>query len=52
MSKVIRNPIGYNNLGFKRTTARYGEIGSWSQNVGMFFVSRCAVSGKWVSRNV
>lgn len=53
MSKnIIRNPIGNHNIGFKRTTNRYGEVGTWSQNIGMFFVSRCAITGQWVKRNV
>ncbi len=52
MSKVIRNPIGWSNLYVKRTTARYGAIGSFTNNVGYLKVSRDGSSGRWVTRNV
>ena len=49
---IIRNPIGFANLYVKRTTKRYGEIGSFTNNVGYLKVSRNAINGQWVTRNV
>lgn len=50
--KIIRNPIGFNNLYVKRKTSRYGAIGEFVNNVGYLKVSRDSVTGRWVSRNV
>ena len=53
MSKnIIRNPIGFKNLYVKRTTNRYGVIGTFTNNVGFLRVSRDALTGQWVTRNV
>ena len=51
-NEIIRNPIGYSNLYVKRTTSRYGEVGTFTNNVGFLKVSRSAITGQWVSRNV
>ena len=51
-TNIIRNPIGFGNLYVKRTTDRYGEKGSFTNNVGFLKVSRNAITGQWVSRNV
>ncbi len=41
MSKLIVNPIGSQNLMFRRTTNRYGKrIGTLSSNRGYLKVSR------------
>ena len=52
MTKIIRNPIGFSNLYVKRITSRYGDVGTFTNNVGFLKVSRNAVTGQWVSRNV
>mgnify|MGYP003624674479 FL=1 len=45
------NPIGRQNLMFRRTTKRYGKpIGSWSNLQGYLSVARDIESGKFVSR--
>lgn len=47
---IIRNPIGNANILFRRTTSRYAPKGSFSDNVGYFYVSRDAKSGRFVKR--
>jgi hypothetical protein len=47
---VIRNPIGNKNLLFRRTTSRYAPKGSFSENVGYFYVSRNPENGRFISR--
>ena len=47
---VIRNPIGVENLQFRRTTSRYKQKGTFSSNKGYLMVSRDADSGKFVKR--
>jgi hypothetical protein len=48
--KIIKNPIGNKNILFRRTTNRYGKKGTISHNVGYFYVSRDAETGRFVSR--
>ena len=47
---IIRNPIGVDNLQFRRTTSRYKQKGTFSANKGYLSVSRDASSGQFVSR--
>lgn len=51
-TNIIRNPIGFGNLYVKRITDRYGEKGSFTNNVGYLKVSRDGSNGRWVTRNV
>jgi len=45
------NPIGRQNLQFRRTTTRYGKHkGSFSSNQGYLSVARDPETGKFVSR--
>jgi len=45
------NPIGRQNLMFRRTTKRYGKpLGSWSHHQGYLSVARDVESGRFVSR--
>ena len=41
-AKIIVNPIGRQNLQFRRTTNQYGPKGSFSSNQGYLSVSRLA----------
>lgn len=46
MSKLIVNPIGSQNLMFRRTTNRYGKrIGTLSSNRGFLKISRSMAPG-------
>ena len=47
---IIRNPIGVENLQFRRTTSRYKNKGTFSSNKGYLSVSRDASSGQYVAR--
>ena len=47
---VIRNPIGVENLQFRRTTSRYKRSGTWANNKGYLSVSRNASTGQFVKR--
>ena len=47
---IIRNPIGVENLQFRRTTSRYKQKGTFSSNKGYLSVSRDANSGRFVAR--
>ena len=47
---IIRNPIGVENLQFRRTTSRYKNKGTFSSNKGYLSVSRDANSGQFVAR--
>lgn len=47
---VIRNPIGVENLQFRRTTSRYKRSGTWANNKGYLSVSRNASNGQFVKR--
>jgi hypothetical protein len=47
---VIRNPISNKNLLFRRTTSRYAPKGSFSNNIGYFYVSRDGATGRFVKR--
>lgn len=47
---IIRNPIGVENLQFRRTTSRYKRSGTWANNKGYLSVSRDANSGQFVKR--
>jgi hypothetical protein len=47
---IIRNPIGVENLQFRRTTSRYKNKGTFSSNKGYLSVSRDAYSGQFVAR--
>ena len=47
---IIRNPIGVENLQFRRTTSRYKRKGTFSNNKGYLSVSRASDTGKFVSR--
>ena len=47
---IIRNPIGVENLQFRRTTSRYKQKGTFSSNKGYLSVSRDANSGQFVAR--
>lgn len=50
MRKIIRNPIGDENILFRRTTARYGVKGTFHSNAGFWKVGRDPKTGRWVSR--
>lgn len=47
---IIRNPIGVENLQFRRTTSRYKRKGTWANNKGYLSVSRDASTGQFVKR--
>lgn len=47
---IVRNPIGNKNLLFRRTTSRYAPKGSFSENVGYFYVSRNQENGRFIPR--
>ena len=47
---IIRNPIGVENLQFRRTTSRYKNKGTFSSNKGYLLVSRDASNGQFVAR--
>tara|TARA_R100001015_G_C4483525_1_gene63310 strand:- start:289 stop:465 length:177 start_codon:yes stop_codon:yes gene_type:complete len=47
---IIRNPVGVENLQFRRTTGRYKQKGTFSSNKGYLSVSRDANSGQFVAR--
>ena len=47
---VIVNPIGSENLMFRRTTNRYSRKGTWSKNRGYLKVSRVLKSGRFTER--
>jgi len=47
---IIRNPIGIDNLLFRRITSRYKRKGTVSNNKGFLQVSRDAVTGRFVTR--
>jgi hypothetical protein len=47
---IIRNPVGVENLQFRRTTGRYKQKGTFSSNEGYQSVSRDANSGQFVAR--
>jgi len=50
VKNVIRNPIGVDNLQFRRTTSRYKQKGTFSSNKGYLQVSRDASTGQFVKR--
>lgn len=50
MRKIIRNPIGDENILFRRKTARYGVKGTFHSNAGFWKVGRDPKTGRWVSR--
>ena len=47
---IIRNPVGLDNIQFRRTTGRYKQKGTFSNNEGYLMVSRDEASGKFVKR--
>jgi hypothetical protein len=47
---IIRNPVGLNNLQFRRTTSRYKRKGTFSNNKGYLMVSRDEATGQFVKR--
>ena len=47
---IIRNPVGLDNIQFRRTTGRYKQKGTLSNNKGYLMVSRDEASGKFVKR--
>ena len=47
---AIVNPIGRKNLQFRRTTNRWGKLGTFSNNQGYLSVSRDADTGKFLPR--
>ena len=47
---IIRNPVGLDNIQFRRTTGRYKQKGTFSNNKGYLMVSRDEASGKFVKR--
>jgi hypothetical protein len=47
---IVRNPVGVENLQFRRTTSRYKRKGTFSNNKGYLSVSRDANSGQFVAR--
>jgi len=51
-TNVIRNPIGDERILFRRTTGRYGQKGSFSDNLGYFKVSRDKNTGRFVKRSL
>lgn len=50
VKNIIRNPIGVDNLQFRRTTSRYKRKGTWANNKGYLSVSRDAITGQFVKR--
>jgi len=50
VKNIIRNPIGVDNLQFRRTTNRYKRKGTFSSNKGYLQVSRDAITGQFVKR--
>ncbi len=51
MSTLIVNPIGSQNLMFRRTTKRYGKRpGTLSSNRGFLKISRDSKTGRFVAR--
>jgi|TARA_R100000482_G_scaffold91674_1_gene37746 hypothetical protein len=50
VSGIIRNPVGLDNIQFRRTTGRYKQKGTFSNNKGYLMVSRDEASGKFVKR--
>ena len=50
-ARIIVNPIGRENLQFRRKTNRYGKpVGTFSSNQGYLSVSKDANTGRFVSR--
>jgi len=49
---VVRNPIGDSRILFRRKTMRYGQAGSFSNNLGYFRVSRDKRTGRFVKRSL
>ncbi len=47
---IIRNPVGVENLQFRRTTGRYKQKGTFSSNKGYLSVSRDEATGQFVRR--
>ena len=47
---IIRNPVGLNNLQFRRTTSRYKRKGTFSNNKGYLMVSRDEATGQFGKR--
>lgn len=47
---IIRNPVGVENLQFRRTTSRYKRKGTFSNNKGYLMVSRDEATGQFVKR--
>lgn len=47
---ALVNPIGRNNLQFRRRTNRYGKVGTFSNNQGYLSVSRDVMTGKFLPR--
>ena len=47
---IIRNPVGLDNIQFRRTTGRYKQKGTFSSNKGYLSVSRDASTGQFVAR--
>lgn len=47
---IILNPVGLDNIQFRRTTGRYKQKGTFSNNKGYLMVSRDEASGKFVKR--
>jgi len=47
---IVRNPVGVENLQFRRTTSRYKRKGTFSNNKGYLSVSRDASTGQFVAR--
>ena len=50
MLNILTNPIGDENILFRRTTHRYGQKGSFSDNLGYWKVSRDATTGRFTKR--
>ncbi len=50
VSNIVRNPIGDENILFRRTTHRYGQKGSFSDNLGYWKVSRDSTTGRFTKR--
>ena len=46
---IIRNPVGVENLQFRRTTGRYKQKGTWANNKGYMSVSRVDQGGAVIS---
>lgn len=51
-TNITRNPIGDERILFRRTTSRYGQKGSFSDNLGYFKVSRNKTNGRFVKRSM